>query len=215
MVQYIHNRDPDSKELEEILSKIPKIPGTCIFMDLVDSTKIKYSSEIPAWGKVINNTFNFISLLNDFPENIVKGIGDEIMLFIPDDKLKKKRFFNSHFALLEEISATLFNIKNFPRQDLFLACKVSMHYCTDVYNITFLDGFNDYYGKDIDLTARLMSRACAHRIVISETYYKKALEDLKNMELPPITGCFSEISEKHEVQFKGVPHTTGLRYIDV
>jgi len=60
-----------------------------------------------------------------------------------------------------------------------------------------------------------MSRASANRIVISETYYEKALEDLKNLDLPPITGCFSEISEKHEVDFKGVPNPVGLRYIDV
>ena len=215
MVDYIHFRDPDSREIEEKLKQIPKCPGTCIFMDIVGSTKIKYSSALPQWGKRLNNTFNFISLLNDFPDNIVKGIGDEIMLFIPDEALLSKKSFNNHFALLEEIYATLFNIKHFPRNDLFLPCKVGIHYCTEVYNITFLEGFNDYYGKDIDMTARLMSNAQANRIVLSDIFYRKVIEDTIKMNLADSTGCLSDITEAQHIQYKGVPGTTGIRFLDV
>ena len=48
-------------------------------------------------GKKLNNTFNFISFLNDFPDNVVKGIGDEIMLYIPDEDLKAKSTYNDYF----------------------------------------------------------------------------------------------------------------------
>lgn len=94
-------------------------------------------------GKKLNNTFNFISFLNDFPDNVVKGIGDEIMLYIPDKDLKAKSTYNDYFALLEEIYATIDNINNYPVENVFLNCKVSIHYCTEVYNITFFKGVSE------------------------------------------------------------------------
>jgi len=215
MAYFIHHRNPNSKEIEEELRNIPLSPGTCIFIDVVESTDIKYKSDLSVWGKRLNNTFNFISFLNDFPDNIVKGIGDEIMLFIPDEALTNKRSINSNFALLEEIFATLYNIKNFPNQDLFLPCKVSIHYCSDVYNITFLEGFNDYYGKDIDLTARLMSRAGPFRIVMSDIFYQKVIDDLEKVNLPSDAGCLNEISEIQSVEFKGIPTLTDIRILAV
>ena len=69
MVHYIHYRDPNSSEIEKELEKIPKCPGTCFFIDVINSTDIKYKSELKDWGKRLNNTFNFISFLNDLPEN--------------------------------------------------------------------------------------------------------------------------------------------------
>lgn len=215
MALYIHHKDPASKDLEKILNKIPACPGTCIFIDLVESTGIKYKKSIGHWGKLINNTFNFISILNDFPENIVKGIGDELMIFIPDDILAKKETFTNHYSILEEIYATLSNIKSFPAKNLFLNCKVAMHYCTDVYNITFLKSYNDYYGKDIDLAARLMSKSGQNRIVFSETFYQKVKEDLKELTLAEEDTCLSESSGMFADNFKGIPFLVGYRTIDV
>lgn len=215
MAYYIHFTDPNSPEMEEFLSKIPTSPGTCFFIDINKSTDLKYTGGLTDWGRKLNNTFNFISLLNDFPDSIVKGIGDEIMLFIPDTALKAKTTINTYYQLLEEIYSTVFNIKNFPVPSLFLPCKVSIHYCTEVYNITFFKDTNDYYGRDVDLTARLMSKAIENRIVLSERYYVKVLNDLVTLNLPHNHGCLSNLSEKYIEQFRGVPEKTDFRVIDI
>ena len=214
MVKYIHFRNPNSTELDDLLDKIPKAPGTCLFIDIVGSTKIKYEHGLKQWGKMLNNTFNFISILNDFPDNIVKGIGDEIMLYIPDSELKSKDSYDDYFSLLQEIFATVDNIKNFPVEGMFLPCKLAIHYCTNAYNITFLEGFNDYYGKDIDLTARLTSKARANRIVISEAFYQKVHTDYHAKYAEKGDSVMHMISGKYLEDFKGVPDATEFRVID-
>lgn len=215
MAYYIHFKDPNSEEMVRFLSSVPRCPGTCFFMDINKSTDMKYEGGLPDWGRKLNNTFNFLSLLNDFPEHIVKGIGDEIMLFIPDDVLRSQKGINTYFHLLEEIYATLFNIKHYPRADTFLACKVAIHYCTEVYNITFFEGANDYYGSDVDLTARLMTKCLENRMVFSEKFLLKVREDLRLAGLPSDTGCLSRLSERFLENFKGVPCSTQYRIIDV
>jgi len=215
MAYYIHFKDPNSEETVPCLAAIPKCPGTCFFMDINRSTDMKYVGGLTDWGRKLNNTFNFLSLLNDFPDNIVKGIGDEIMLFIPDDVLKSKPGINSYYKLLEEIYATLFNIKHYPVEQTFLACKVAIHYCTEVYNVTFFEGANDYYGSDVDLTARLMTKCLENRIVLSEKFLMKVQDDLMALNLPDTTGCLGRLSGSFLENFKGVPVSTMYRLIDV
>ncbi len=167
------------------------------------------------WGKKLNNTFNFISFLNDLPENVVKGIGDELMLYVPDEDLASKETYNNYLALLEEIYATIDNIKNYPIPNIFLNCKVAIHYCTEVYNISFFKGANDYYGQDIDLTARLMGKSLANRIVISEKFYAKVFNDLVTLNISKENTCLKYLSEKYIEDFKGVPGLIEFRVIDV
>ncbi|MFH1161325.1 MAG: hypothetical protein V1733_10320 [bacterium] len=214
MVYYIHFTDPNSPEMHDFLAGIPTCPGTCFFIDINKSTDLKYLGGLTDWGRKLNNTFNFISFLNDFPENIVKGIGDEIMLFIPDEELKRKSSYTTYYQLLEEIYSTVDNIRSFPIPEMFLPCKVSVHYCTEVYNITFLKGVNDYYGRDIDLTARLMTKAVENQIVLSEKFYVKVLNDLVSLNLPKDHGCMAKISETFMEQFRGVPERTEYRVIE-
>jgi len=215
MAYYIHFKDPNSEEMVSFLSSIPNCPGTCFFMDINRSTDMKYLGGLTDWGRKLNNTFNFLSLLNNFPQYIVKGIGDEIMLFIPDDVLKSDKAINSYYMLIEEIYATLFNIKHYPVKDTFLACKVAIHYCTEVYNVTFFEGANDYYGSDVDLSARLMTKSFENRIVLSEKFLDKVRHDLKALGLPGNNGCLGHISEPFLENFKGVPMSTKYRIIDV
>jgi class 3 adenylate cyclase len=215
MAIYIHDKNPASLTLGDQLKALPKTPGICMFIDIVGSTAEKYQNGVEVWGKKLNNTFNFISFLNNFPKHIVKGIGDEIMLYIPDDELTKHESLNSCLAMLEEIYATLDNIINFPLPDLFMNCKVAMHYCTEVYNITFLENYNDYYGIDIDMTARLTKKAVTNRIVISETFFKKVVEDLAASGRGYTPEVISKISDKYIEDFKGVPEPVELRVIDV
>ncbi|MDZ7740558.1 MAG: adenylate/guanylate cyclase domain-containing protein [Bacteroidota bacterium] len=214
-MNYIHFTDPNSKEIEQLLGSIPFCPGTCFFIDIVGSTQIKYTESLASWGKKLNNTFNFISIINDFPQNVVKGIGDEIMLFIPDEELKQKSAYNDYFSLLQEIYATLDNIKNFPVEGLFLDCKVAIHYCTDAYNISFLEGANDYYGRDIDLTARLTTKAKVNRIVLSERFYELVMNDFREKHAHNRNSAIEKVSGKYIEDFKGVPAPTEFRIIGV
>jgi len=215
MAYYLHYKDPNSPEMIRTLESIPKCPGTCFFMDINKSTDIKYQGGLPDWGRKLNNTFNDLLYANHFQNNIVKGIGDEMMLFITDDELKRKPSNNTYFGLLEDIYAALFLIRNHPNPDLFLNCKVAIHYCTEVYNITFFEGANDYYGSDIDLTARLMTKGIENRIVLSETFYHQVKHDLKTLGLPSDTGCLQKVSKRLITNFKGVPKSKAYRIIDV
>ena len=215
MAHYIHYTDPNSEEMVRALEQIQRCPGICFFMDINRSTDIKYQGGLKDWGRKLNNTFNNLLYASHFQQHIVKGIGDEMMLFIPDEVLQKKSSNNNCFALLEDIYAGLFLIKNHPDQDLYLSCKVAIHYCTEVYNITFFEGANDYYGSDVDLTARLMTKSIENRIVLSEKFYVKVINDLINMGLPMATGCLSRVSERFIENFRGVPESTSFRVIDV
>ena len=215
MVQYICFTNPSSEEMDNKLKELSKCPGTCFFIDIINSTDIKYKTNVREWGKRLNNTFNFISFLNDFPDNVVKGIGDELMIYIPDEDLKAKTTYNTYFALLNEIFATLDNIKNYPLEDVFLHCKVSIHYCTEVYNISFFKGVNDYYGQDIDLTARLMSKAKKSRIVLSEKFFTKVKTDIDSLGLRLEETDLKNTSHKYIEDFKGVPYPTEFRVLDV
>ena len=215
MVRYVHYKDPCSEEITRVLESIPPCPGTCFFMDINRSTDMKYLGGLKDWGRKLNNTFNALLFANHFEKNILKGLGDEMMLFVPDEELFGKEANNHYFGLLEDIYASLFLIKNHPNQDIFLNCKVAIHYCTEVYNITFFENANDYYGSDIDLTARLMTKSIENRIVVSEKFYTKVKNDLITFNLPFNTGCLSGISEKFIENFKGVPTSTEFRVIDV
>lgn len=215
MAYYIHYKDPKSGEMIRELESIPRCPGTCFFMDINRSTDMKYLGGLPDWGRKLNNTFNNLLYANHFQHNIVKGIGDEMMLFITDEELFSKPSNNTHFALLEDIYASLYLIRHHPDPDLFLNCKVAIHYCTEVHNITFFEGANDYYGSDIDLTARLMTKSIENRIVLSEKFYIKVKNDLINLGLPMETGCLEWVSDRFIENFKGVPTSTEFRVIDI
>ncbi|MBP7851020.1 MAG: hypothetical protein KA053_12175 [Lentimicrobiaceae bacterium] len=215
MAELIYHPDPTSEEIAARLKQIPTCPGTCIFIDIINSTALKYESPLWEWGVKLNNTFNFISFLNDFPDHFVKGIGDELMLYIPDDQLFNKQGYQNYLGLLQEIYSTIDNIKNFPVPGLFLQCKVVIHYCTSVYNITFFKGYNDYYGQDIDLTARLMTKGKGNRIVMSEVFFQRVSRDIERNGEACQKECLDKISDKYIEDFKGIPQAVALRILDV
>jgi class 3 adenylate cyclase len=215
MAHYIHFKDPRSEEMTRVLEQIPHCPGVCFFMDINRSTDMKYQGGLKDWGRRLNNTFNNLLFANHFQQHVVKGIGDEMMLFISDEDLKNKPANNTWYALLEDIYAALYLIKNHPDQDLFLHCKVAIHYCTEVHNITFFEGAEDYYGSDIDLAARLMTKSRVDRIVLSEKFYIKVVNDLVSLGLPLDTGCLARVSERFLENFQGVPVSTEYRVIEV
>jgi hypothetical protein len=68
---------------------------------------------------------------------------------------------------------------------------------------------------DIDLTARLMSKAKANRIVMSEKFFTKVKNDMVNMNVRLETTALASISNVYMEDFKGVPWPTEYRFIDV
>lgn len=213
MATYIRDLDPNSAKMETMTGSLSKTPGTCIFIDIINSTSDKYQCTPKSWIRKINNTFNFIMFLNDFPDFLVKGIGDELMLYLPDEVMKNHFTFKNSFMLLQEIYSTLDNLKNHPRKDLFYECKVGIHYCEDVFNITFFEGVNDYYGTDIDLAARLMKKATSNKIIINELFYNRVMESLASSGIIADETFFANISESLQDNFKGVPHPVNYREI--
>ncbi|MCF8366763.1 MAG: hypothetical protein K9H16_13325 [Bacteroidales bacterium] len=215
MATYIHQRNPNDSTIDNQIKTLEKVPGVCIFIDLINSTADKYRDDENTWIKKVNNTFNFISVLNHFPDFVVKGIGDEMMLYLPDKVLGKEEAFSNYISLLSEIHATMDTLIHHPLKDLFYECKVGIHYCTEVYNITFFEGVNDYYGKDIDSSARLMTKAKGNRIVMSETFYKKSLHDLHNSNIVFSDSVLKDISKTYIEDFKGVPEPFEYRVLQI
>jgi len=212
MAHYIHFRDPNAPEMTELLRSIPLCPGTCIFMDVSRSTELKYTETLVEWGRKLNNTFNILLYANHLEKFIVKGIGDEIMLYIPDEELTSRVSDNDYYSLVENIHSALFLIRQ--RREVFLTCKVAIHHCTEAYNITYFERANDYYGRDIDLTARLMTKCIENRIVLSEECFTKVKQDLARMKRPLREGCLADVSRKRRAKFQGVPAPTAYRVID-
>jgi class 3 adenylate cyclase len=182
MAQYVHFTHPNAPEMQELLGALPTCPGTCIFMDVSHSTALKYQETIVDWGRKLNNTFNILLYANHLESFIVKGIGDEIMVYIPDDELAGRTSDNDYYSLVENIHSALFLLRQ--RPEVFLTCKVAIHHCVDAYNITYFERANDYYGRDIDMTARLMSKCVENRIVLSEHCFTKVKADLTRMQKP-------------------------------
>ncbi len=215
MATYIHYKNPHSKELTDLIAGLKPTPGVCIFIDLINSTGDKFEQANNTWIQKINNTFTFISFINEFPKFVVKGIGDELMIYLPDKDLRKSRSFNNYFSLLNEIYATMDTLIHHPLKEIFYECKVGIHYCTNVYNITFFEGVNDYYGIDIDLSARLMKKAQGKRIVMSEDFYDKVMEDVIKLNINKTETLINEISKTYIEDFKGVPEPVEFRKIDL
>jgi len=158
---------------------------------------------------------NILNLQPKIQGNIIKYISDSIMIFTPDHVLcEDDPYIKDYFSLLEEVYASVDILRMLDGEQSHMSCKVSMHYCTDVYNMTFFKDSNDYYGKDIDLTARLLSKARENRIILSDVLYEKIIEELDNPKRPRDQGCLRHVSGRYVEDFKGVPEPTAYRFLE-
>ena len=209
----VHNQDID--DIKTALKQSPVFSGTSLFLDITSSTEVKYIKGFEEWVVLLKNTFSILELQKKIKDNVIKFIGDEIMIFIPDDVLfSPDPSITNYYTLFEEIYATVGMLKMLYVDNVHLKCKVAIHYCKEVYNLTFFKNYNDYYGKDIDLTARLLSKATQNRIVISELFYQKVLQDLADFGMPRESGCMKNVSDTYIEDFKGVPDSTEFRLIN-
>jgi len=216
MMQYIDLKTIEESKLDSIFNELTPVSGYCIFIDIVGSSAVKYEHGVKEWIKIHKNTFSVFSELIGIHNFIVKFIGDEIMIFIPEFVLQiNEHGVTSCFSLLNELYSSISIIKNFPEKERFLSCKMAINYCKEVYNISFWEGVNDYYGKEIDICARLIGKTVANRIILGEKFMEKLYQYIERNKHQKTAKIINQISEKYSENFKGIPHIVDYRYIDV
>ena len=158
---------PEDPDFEKQLERLQPTTGYCIFADIVGSTEMK-SADIKSWIRHINNTFaNIGTFLTPFPP--LKVVGDEMIFFIPQARVDETRHTALHlFADLVEIARE--------KDPIFRSVKIAVTYCNDVYAITFVPETSDFYGRDIDLTARLLTVAESREIIMNEAFVLRVRE---------------------------------------
>ena len=64
-------------------------------------------------------------------------------------------------------------------KDTFGRTKAAIAHCKEAYDVTFIEGTTDVYGRDIDLTHRLLSLAQEGEIIMNESFVNKVRENLR------------------------------------
>lgn len=190
--------------LKTQIEKLTPTKGVCIFIDICGSTEIK-NEDLKKWIILIGNTIRIcIGNSRLFNNNVVKLIGDEIMIFISDEMIDNE---NENYATVLDLLKNCLSSNSQEIDNITLRTKAAIHYCTDTFNISFRPNVDDYYGIDIDLTARLMKKAEKQKIVLSEKFYQLVYT---------IDSTFLDnTSDKFEEQFKGINGKTGYRIMTV
>ena len=119
------------------------------------------------WARAVYNTFAKVRSFLPPTISPLKCIGDEVMYFIPEPLM------TSGASTRLQRFAELCSIAREP-DPLFKRVKVVVAYCTNAYPLTFLKGTPDVYGKDIDLSARLRSKATEGELVMNEPFVQEA-----------------------------------------
>ncbi len=156
---------------------------------------------ITNWVAQIQNAFSVsLSFLSAFPP--LKGIGDELMYFIEDADLQQ-----SGYNYLQIYDA-LFQIACSNAPGSIPATKIVAAYCPSAYAMTFLKGKPDYYGADIDRTARLKSvrpPLQSREIVVDDQLHLRILSDYRTAGNQPSFQSVMEIQGPHKHKAKGIP----------
>jgi hypothetical protein len=167
----------DTPHLPERLSELKPTPGYCIFIDIVDSVGLK-DKGLYAWCagtcNVIGKSRAWLSALGPSEEGgdgkqwgllPLKITGDCIMFYIPANLMPHDA---SVLTIFESLRSTI-------REPVYPGCelRIAVTFCEDAYPITFVKGMNDIYGKDIDLTARLLDKAGPQEIVMNYDFYQQ------------------------------------------
>lgn len=177
---------------------LAKTPGICIFIDITGSTKMKCSG-LKQWVARIHNCFaNSRANLSSF--NPIKSIGDALMYYIEEQDLLKSGYNEL------QIYDGLWQLATERGSD-FPDVKIGAAWCEDVYPITFFSGSRDYYGIDIDLTARLQSCASNKEVVIDDRLRAKVLTRYGNIGNRDQFLSVPRLRKPEPVSLKGIPGT--------
>ncbi|MCK4445603.1 MAG: hypothetical protein KAW56_00815 [Candidatus Marinimicrobia bacterium] len=178
---------PISGDMKSIIENLLPTSGYCIFIDIVGSTQMKEKST-KNWILAIYNTFinNLTYLHRYWPP--LKSLGDELMFYIPEFRIKNNQ--ENDLIIFSDLINLLTDKKLVDDYDLYFRdIKIAACYCKDAYDITFIEGKDDIYGKDIDLTARLASIVDCGELIINKEFYDRISGDYS------VTGNKEQFSE--------------------
>lgn len=208
--------DISQEEYENLLNSLQPISGTCIFLDICGSTEIKSKRQYKEWITIIRSS---ISDLQRFPflGQPLKIIGDELMYFIPDEESDMPS--NHYFIILDSVKNALSSWDTIIDSYL-LTLKGAVHYCEEIYPISMIGEkkydendeleiipTKDFYGLDIDLTARLMTEAESRKLIVSDSF-KAKVNGAETSVLNDIEGPFVK-------QFEGVEEEITYHYFNL
>jgi class 3 adenylate cyclase len=149
--------DPTRGNIRRRVEQARPVQGYCLMIDLVESTKLK---DRPAKDWMTDLTFTFYYLKDQIVEahsdaKHLKIVGDMLMFWLPAPvpNLPVPNIVSLFQTLIELLDES-------PRPpNGYLPFKIALVQCVEAYEINFFDDRNDIYGKEIDLTARLLNLA--------------------------------------------------------
>ncbi|MEN9358816.1 MAG: hypothetical protein RL095_351 [Verrucomicrobiota bacterium] len=186
----------------DTIDQVEKIDGLCIFIDIVDSTRMKLvGAEV--WIKEICKTFSAIQLRME-PVQPLKTIGDELMYFIPESEIRELGL--STLSIFESLCDQL----TLDRFEEVRSVRIGAAWCSGVYPITFRVGVSDYYGLDIDLCARLCNLAAERELIINEALQMKLTEDFRKLPDGQNFHYFLKLRGPWPMRIKGIEHYVNI-----
>lgn len=193
---------PSNPNLKADVQALAKTPGICIFIDITGSTQMKCGS-LKEWIAKIHNCFANAATFVPPQFVPIKSIGDALMYFIEEPDLASTGYtpMQIYEGLWQMATETA---TEFPE------VKIGAAWCEEVYPITFFDGNRDYYGIDIDLTARLQSLAKSKEVVIDSRLRDKVLEHYSIAGNPDDFVGVRKLEGPEECSPKGIPHTVRI-----
>lgn len=187
--------------LKQKLEALQPTPGFCIFVDITGSTAMK-AEGLREWVAFIHNFFRNCEFFLS-PFGILKGIGDEAMIYIEETDLTASGYDPLQiFDALWQIAT-----ENDPRLP---TVKIGAAYCTQVYPITFLAGSRDYYGVDIDLAARLKGLAAPKSIVINDKFREKVMDGYRPIANQEQFKSVATLQGPESCAVNGIPGTVTI-----
>jgi hypothetical protein len=188
--------DPNNFEIMRCVDSLQPTPGYCIFIDIAGSTEMKQKG-IRHWIALTHNCFANTKLFLD-PFAPVKSIGDALMYYIELSDLSR-----SGYKPLQ-IFDGLWKVAT-DRHLGFPAVKIGAAKCRQGYALTFLRGNQDYYGIDIDMTARLQNSAGEREIVIERGFYEDITVDYQNIGNQEQFVSYRSLRGPTKEKLKGIP----------
>ncbi len=192
--------DPSDPNLKQKVQNLAPTPGYCIFVDIVGSTQMKQQGLL-AWIAYVHNAFaNAAAFLNSFRP--LKGIGDEVMYYIEAVDLQA----SGDTPL--QVFDSLWQVATKQKGGAIPDVKIVPAKCDDVYPISFWPNAPDYYGADIDLTARLKSEVQSNQIVIDGRFRDEVIAIYNGIGNKAQFVSVSQLGAEETKTFKGFQNPT-------
>jgi class 3 adenylate cyclase len=148
------------QNLRQTLDNLTQVNGFCIMVDIVGSTELKDRDE-KEWIILFGNTFSHAR--GGVGLKFLKTVGDELMFWFKDEDLGQ-----TPLELIQKLDDMLREKKAEP--NLYPPVRVAVCRCSGVLEISFMRPGDDVFGKEIDLTARLLALAAEGEVVMNEEF---------------------------------------------